>query len=147
MNEYPNSIRNNMVNTTPFRNNIVDTTSVRNDDYNIRISSLPDSNCSYKPQRDVDLKTIIIAVAIAAATLGGVVYQGHLQNQIMIENTTVVENVAIPGDATLRITKNPLYSYIETSDGQHVLEYNGMSVHDWARPHVEAAQQSAGKQM
>lgn len=147
MNEYPNSIRNNMVNTTPFRNNIVNTTTVRNDDYNIRISRLPDSNRSYKTQRDVDLKTIVIAVAIAAVTLGGIFYQEHLQNQIMIENTSVVENVAIPGDATLRITKNPLYSYIETADGQHVLEYNGMSVHDWARPHVEAAQQSAGKQM
>ncbi len=146
MNEYPNSIRNNMVNTTPFRNNIVDTTSVRNDDYNIRISSLPDSNCSYKPQRDVDLKTIVIAVAIAVAAFGGVTYQGYLQHKSMLENTAVEQVVPMPGDAKLMVTVNPLYSYIETPDGLHVSEYNGMKASDWAQPYVEEAQKNA-KQM
>lgn len=136
MNEYPNSIRNNMVNTTPFREN----------DYNIQISSLPESNRSYKSQRGVNFKTIVIAAAIAAAAFGGVTYQGYLQHQSMLENTAVVETVTVPGDATLNITQNPEYSYFEMSDGTHVGTYNGMNASEMAKNQVEI-NQNMGRQM
>lgn len=136
MNEYPNSIRNNMVNTTPFREN----------DYNIQISNLPDPNCSYKPQRGVNLKTIVIAVAIAAATLGGVAYNSYVQHQSMLENTAVVSTLEVPGDATLNITKNPEYSYFVMPDGTQVGTYNGMSASEMAKNQVEISQ-NMGRQM
>lgn len=136
MNEYPNSIRNNMVNTTPFREN----------DYNIQISSLPESNRSYKSQRGVNLKTIVIAAAIAAAAFGGVTYQGYLQHQSMLENTEVVSTMVVPGDVTLNITKNPEYSYFESSDGRHFGNFNGMDARDMAKSQVEATQ-NMGRQM
>lgn len=135
MNDYPNSIRNNMVNTKPFRDQ----------DYNIKITSLPDPNRSYKPQRGVNLKTIIIGAAIAAATIGGVAYHSYVQHQSMLENTAVVQTVEVPGDATLKITENPNYSYFEMSDGTHVGNYNGMDASSMAQSQVEA--QSMGKQM
>lgn len=136
MSEYPNSIRNNMVNTIPFREN----------DYNIQVSSLPEPNCSYEPQRGVNFKTIIIVAAIAVAAFGGVTYEGYLQHKSMLENTAVEQVVPMPGDAKLMVTANPLYSYIETPDGLHVSEYNGMKASDWAQPYVEEAQKNA-KQM
>ncbi len=142
MNEYPNSVSNNMVNTTPFRDNL----SSYEDEYNIQISNLPRTDCSYKTQKGTKLKTLLIAGAIVAATLGASAYQSHLQYQSMMDNTAVVEEVAMPGGATLQVTKNPLYSYIETPDGQHVAEYNGMRAEDWAKSYVEEAQ-TKGKQM
>ena len=136
MNEYPNSIRNNMVNTTPFRNN----------DYNIQISSVPDPDISYKTQRGVNLKTIIIAAAIAATTLGGVAYNSYVQHQSMLENTAVVSTMTVPGDATLNITNNPEYSYFVMPDGTHVGNYNGMDASEMAKSQIEATQ-SMGRQM
>lgn len=136
MNEYPNSVRNNMVNTTPYRDN----------DYNVQISSLPDPKRSYKPQRGVNLKTIVITAAIAAAALGGVSYNSYVQHQSMLENTEVVETVTVPGGATLNITKNPEYSYFVMPDGTHVGNYNGMDASEMAKSQVEATQ-SMGRQM
>ena len=134
MNEYPNSIRNNMVNTTPFRNN----------DYNIQILNGLDPNVSYKPQRGIKLKTILVAVAIGVALVGGTAYQGYLQHQSMVENTAVVETVAMPGDVTLNITENPSYSYFVMPDGTRVGNYNGMDASEIAKSQVE---HNIGRQM
>ena len=136
MNEYPNSIRNNMVNTTPYKR----------DDYNIQISSLPAPNRSYKLQKGVNFKTIIIASLIAAATIGGVAYNGYVQHQSMLEKTNVIETVSMPGDVTLNVTENPEYSYFEMADGTHVGNYNGMDARAMVENQIETAQ-SMGKQM
>lgn len=134
MNQFPNSIRNNMVNTTPFRNY---------NDYNIQILSEPDPDISYEPQRGFNFKYIVIGAVLGLALSGGMAYIGHRQYQSMIENTAVVERVSMPSDATLMVTKNPLYSYIETPDGHHVSQYDGMEASDWAKPYVEEAQMNA----
>lgn len=134
MNEYPNSIRNNMVNTTPFRNN----------DYNIQVLSEPDPNISYEPQKGFNFKTIVIGVALGLALTGGIAYHGYLQHQSMVENTAVVETVAMPGDVTLNITENPSYSYFVMPDGTHVGNYNGMDASEMAKSQVE---HNLGRQM
>ena len=71
---------------------------------------------------------------------------GTTLGKSMLENTAVEQVVPMPGDAKLMVTVNPLYSYIETPDGLHVSEYNGMKASDWAQPYVEEAQKNA-KQM
>lgn len=127
MNEYPKSVWNNMVNTTPHRNN----------DYNIQISQMPDPQASYQLQKKINLKTIIIPAAIAAAMLMGFSYVGYVQDQNFLEATEVVNTMELPGDVTLNITKNSDNSYFLMPDGQHVGNYNGIEARDMARGQVE----------
>ncbi len=72
MNEYSNNlVRNNM------------NPSMANNEYKIRISSLPQPKMVYDYRKDMTgkIKTALVAAAIAAAALGGVAYQTHIQQQ------------------------------------------------------------------
>ena len=124
MNEYPNSIRNNMVNTEPYR-----------DRYKIDIESLPEPNMNYSVQRESSHKfrNAVIAVAIAASALGYVGAVTYIQHQNMLKSTEVVATEALPGGATLKVTENPNYSYITTPEGFDVAEYNGIDAQELAR--------------
>lgn len=129
MNEYPNSVWNNMANTTPHRGE-----NYQAEDYKIKILREPDNNKNYKTDRNSSskMKQVIIIGSIVIALIAGAAYVSHRQHQSMIENTAVVQTVELPGDATLNITENPVYSYIETSDGLQVGEYNGINAQELA---------------
>lgn len=137
MNEYPNSIRNNMVNTEPYRDN-----------YKINIESLPEVNMSYSVQRESShkIRNAVIAAVIAAAALGYVGATSYMQHQSMLKNTAVVTTEALPGGATLNVTENPNYSYITTPDGTNVAEYNGIDAQELAKSYSQNAD-SMGRQM
>ncbi len=123
-----------------IKNNLAQVRQYKPEDYNIEVVSLPERQINYKPQRGINFKTAIIGTGIALLLAGGVLYQSHVQHQSMLENTSVEQSVQLPYDATLQVTKNPTFSYIETADGQHVAEYNGMVAEDLAQPYIEEAQ-------
>ena len=124
-----------------IKNNLAQVRQYKPEDYNIEVVSLPERQINYKPQRGINFKTAIIGTGIVFLLVGGgVMYQGHIQHQSMIENTSIERSVDLPYGATLQVTKNPAYSYIETADGQHVAEYNGMVAEDLAQPYIEEAQ-------
>lgn len=137
MNEYPNSIRNNMVNTEPYRNN-----------YKIDIESLPEVNRSYSVQREEShkLRNAIIKVGLVAAALGYVVGISYTQQQNMIRSTTVVTTEALPGGATLKVTENPDFSYITTASGEDVAIYDGINARELAKSYVQN-KDSMGRQV
>lgn len=137
MNEYPNSIRNNMVNTEPYR-----------DQYKINIESLPEVNMSYSVQRESShkIRNAVIAAALAASALGYVAATSYMQHQSMMQNTAVVTTEALPGGATLNVTENPNYSYITTPDGTNVAEYNGINAQELAKSYNQNTD-SIGRQM
>lgn len=78
---------------------------------------------------------ILLALGGAAA---GMAYITNAQEQSRIENTQVVQIVNLPDGATLNVTENPSYSYIETSDGKQVAEYNGINARDYAQNYVDS---------
>ena len=137
MNEYPNSIRNNMVNTEPYRNN-----------YNIDIESLPEVNMSYSVQRGSShkIRSAIIAAVIAASAFGYVTAISYMQHQSMIQNSTVVATEPLPEGATLNVTENPDFSYITTSNGTRVSNFNGIEARDLAKSYSQNSD-SIGRQM
>ena len=119
MNEYPNSIRNNMVNT----------------EYKIDITTLPERGMRYRPQREEShkLRNAVIVAALAAATLTGVAGITYAQNQSMEQNTAVVSTEALPGGGTLNVTENPEFSYIVTPGGDKVSNFNGINAQELAQ--------------
>lgn len=119
MNEYPNSIRNNMVSP----------------EYKIDITSLPERGMRYKPQKEEShkLRNAVIAAALAAATLAGVAGVTYSQHQSMEQNTAVVSTEALPGGGTLNVTENPSFSYIVTPNGDRVSNYNGINAQELAQ--------------
>lgn len=126
MNEYPNSIRNNMVNTTwP--------------DDCIRINQVPEPQRNYNFQREEShkLRNAIIAAAIAAAALGGVAGITYAQTQSMERNTAVVATEMLPGGGQLNVTENPAYSYIVTPNGDKVATYNGINAQSLASNYAQ----------
>lgn len=124
MHEYPNSIRNNMVGT----------------EYKINIASLPEEDVRYEVQREGSHKiaNIVVSVLLAAGLLAGMGAITVAQTQSMERNTAVVSTEALPGGATLNVTENPAYSYIETPDGQHVSSYNGINAQDLVQGYQES---------
>lgn len=132
MQENPNSIRNNMVNT----------------EYKINITSLPERGMRYEVQRESShkIRNVVIAALIAAAALGGVSAISYSQMQSMERNTAVVSTEALPGGATLEVTENPAYSYIVTPNGDRVGTYNGINARELAQSYQENTP-SMGKQM
>ena len=126
MNEYPNSIRNNMVNTT-WPNDC------------IKINKEPDSKMSYNFQKEESHKfrNAIIAAAIAAAALGGVAGISYVQHQSMEQNTAVVATEMLPGGGQLNVTENPAYSYIVTPSGDKVASYNGVDAQSLASNYAQ----------
>ena len=127
MNEYPNSVWNNMVNTNP---NYTD--NYQAEDYKIEILNEPENDKNYEMDRTLSkkIRQAIVIGSVTLAALAGTAYVSYRQHQSMVQNTAVVQTVELPGDATLNITENPSYSYIETSDGRHVSEYNGMNAQE-----------------
>lgn len=135
MNEYPNSIRNNMVNTNPYRA----------EDYNIEITGLPEppKNYAFQKESSNKIRNIIIVAALAAATLAGAAGVSYMQYQSYERNTAVVNTVPIDNGVEVKITENPAYSYIEMPDGSHVNSYNGISANVIAQ---EIIQNQIGRQ-
>ena len=123
MNEYPNSIRNNMVNT----------------EYKINITSVPDEKLNYELQRADShrIANIVLPVALILSLGAGMMAITAAQTQSMTQNTAVVATEALPDGATLNVTENPAYSYIETADGQKVASYNGINAQDLAQSYHE----------
>ena len=126
MNEYPNSIRNNMVNTTwP-----VDC---------IRINKVPEAKVNYRVEREESHKfrNTIVAIALVASTLGAVAGISYAQRQSMERNTAVVATENLPGGGQLQVTENPAYSYILTPNGDKVASYNGIDVQSLVSSYVQ----------
>ena len=131
MNEFPNSIRNNMVNT----------------EYKINITSLPETNLHYEVQREDSnkVRNIVLAAVLAAGLLAGMGAITAAQTQSMQQNTAVVATEVLPGGATLNVTENTAYSYIVTPDGEKVSTYNGINAQELAKSYQDAP--AMGRQM
>ncbi len=127
MNKYPNSIRNNMVNTRPFR-----------DEYNIQVTSLPEPQVSYKPQKEVNLKTIVIAVAIAAATISGAAVMSNIQFQNFQRATQTVytEDVVNYPGIRFEISANGT-GYFVDEQGRHFGQIDNLDAQQMANQYVE----------
>lgn len=131
MNE--NSVWNNMVNTNYGK------------EFNIEIVSDPEVTKKCSLQKENKFKTLLgkgltiggIVLALAG-TAAGVAYITNAQEQSMANNTAVVQTEALLDGATLNITKNPAYSYIETSDGTKVANYNGINAVEMAKSYTES---------
>ena len=114
---------------------------------NIEIVSDPEvtRRCSLQKEESSKFKTllgkgltigaILLALGGAAAGIASIT---NAQEQSRIENTQVVQIVNLPDGATLNVTENPSYSYIETSDGKQVAEYNGINARDYAQDYVDS---------
>lgn len=129
MNEYPNSVWNNMVKTTP-----IDTDNYQAEDYKVEILSEPDNDRNYKMDRNSSSKMgqVIVIGSLVIALMAAAAYVSYRQEQSRIENTAVAQTMELSEDATLNITVNPVYSFIETSDGRRVGEYNGINARELA---------------
>ncbi len=129
MNNYPNSIWNNMVKTTP-----IDTDNYQAEDYKVEILSEPDNDRNYKMDRNSSSKMgqVIVIGSLVIALMAAAAYVSYRQEQSRIENTAVAQTMELSEDATLNITVNPVYSFIETSDGRRVGEYNGINARELA---------------
>ncbi len=130
MNEYPNSISNNMVNT-----------NVKPEDYNLRISTLPEPRKVYDYRKDMSkkIKTAIIAATIATATLGAVAYQGYVQAQNANQDFQVVYSEDIkqyPG-FKFEIARNGA-GYFVDEQGQHFAQLDNMDAQQRANQYVES---------
>lgn len=130
MNEYPNSISNNMVNT-----------NVKPEDYNLRISTLPEPRKVYDYRKDMSkkIKTAIIAATIATATLGAVAYQGYVQAQNANQDFQVVYSEDIkqyPG-FKFEIARNGT-GYFVDEQGQHFAQLDNMDAQQRANQYVES---------
>lgn len=115
--------------------------------FNIEIVSDPEvtRRCTLQKEESSRFKTLLgkgltiggILLALGGAATG-VAYITNAQEQSRIENTQVVQIVNLPDGATLNVTENPSYSYIETSDGKQVAEYNGINARDYAQNYVDS---------
>lgn len=115
--------------------------------FNIGIVSDPKvtRRCSLQKKESSKFKTLLgkgltiggILLALGGAA-AGMAYITNAQEQSRIENTQVVQIVNLPDGATLNVTENPSYSYIETSDGKQVAEYNGINARDYAQNYVDS---------
>lgn len=115
--------------------------------FNIEIVSDPEvtRRCSLQKEESSKFKTLLgkgltiggILLALGGAA-AGMAYITNAQEQSRIENTQVVQIVNLPDGATLNVTENPSYSYIETSDGKKVAEYNGINARDYAQNYVDS---------
>ena len=115
--------------------------------FNIEIVSDPEvtRRCSLQKEESSKFKTLLgkgltiggILLALGGA-VAGMAYITNAQEQSRIENTQVVQIVNLPDGATLNVTENPSYSYIETSDGKKVAEYNGINARDYAQDYVDS---------
>ena len=122
MNEFPNSIRNNMVNTTWPSDAI-------------KINKTPEVNVNYKVEREESskFKSALVVAAIAAVAFAYTAGVSYAQHQSMEQNTAVVATEMLPGGAKLNVTENPAYSYIVTPNGDAVSNYNGIDAQDLAK--------------
>lgn len=115
--------------------------------FNIEIVSDPKvtRRCTLQKEESSRFKTLLgkgltiggILLALGGAA-AGMAYITNAQEQSRIENTQVVQIVNLPDGATLNVTENPSYSYIETSDGKQVAEYNGINARDYAQNYVDS---------
>lgn len=115
--------------------------------FNIEIVSDPEvtRRCSLQKEESSKFKTLLgkgltiggILLALGGAAVG-MAHITNTQEQSRIENTQVVQIVNLPDGATLNVTENPSYSYIETSDGKQVAEYNGINARDYAQDYVDS---------
>lgn len=115
--------------------------------FNIEIVSDPEvtRRCTLQKEESSKFKTLLgkgltiggILLALGGAA-AGMAYITNAQEQSRIENTQVVQIVNLPDGATLNVTENPSYSYIETSDGKQVAEYNGINARDYAQNYVDS---------
>lgn len=115
--------------------------------FNIEIVSDPEvtRRCTLQKEASSKFKTLLgkgltiggILLALGGAA-AGMAYITNAQEQSRIENTQVVQIVNLPDGATLNVTENPSYSYIETSDGKQVAEYNGINARDYAQNYVDS---------
>ena len=115
--------------------------------FNIEIVSNPEvtRRCTLQKEESSKFKTLLgkgLTIGTILLTLGGaaagMAYITNAQEQSRIENTQVVQIVNLPDGATLNVTENPSYSYIETSDGKKVAEYNGINARDYAQNYVDS---------
>lgn len=131
MNGYPNSISNSMVNTR-----------IKPEDYNLRISTLPEPRKGYDYRKDMSkkIKTAIIAATIAAATLGGVAYQSYVQEQNAAQDFQVVYSEDIkqyPG-FKFEIARNGVGYFVDET-GKHYADLgDGMNAQQRANQYVES---------
>ena len=121
MNEYPNSIRNNMVNTT-WPNDC------------IRINKVPEVKKNYEVDREGShkIRNTILALAVAASAFGYVAGISYAQNKSYEQSMTVVATESLPDGVELKVTENPMYSYFLMPDGQMSGKYNGVNAQDLA---------------
>ena len=135
MNEYPNSIRNNMVNTNPYEKS-----------YNIEITSLPEVDKRYALQRESShkIRNVIITAALVASALGFVAGWSYMQSQNMDKATTVVSTEVLPMGIVLNITENPDFSYFTNQNGDTFSKYEGIEARKLAENY---STQNVGKQM
>lgn len=124
MNEYPNSIRNNMVNT----------------EYKINITSLPDEKLNYEVQREDShkVRNLVISAVLVVSLFGGIGAITAIQEHNLQKNATVVSTEVLPGGATLNITENPVFSFIVTPNGDKVGNYDGISAQELAKNYYES---------
>lgn len=130
MNEYPNSIGNNMVNTH------IDARSR----YNIQIEKLPDRGPhKVKPEESHKFGKIIGAALIVGALVGGTAIVGNYQHQSMEQNTQVVTTETLPNGITLYVTENPDFSYFMNQDGQKFSKYDTLVASELAKSYSNDA--------
>ena len=98
MNEYPKSIRENMVNTGYHRS----------EDYNLRVVNLPDKNMRLDSYENLKKKvvTALVGVTLAAVAIGGPIAFGNYQVAKMEEASEVVYTEPYASDYTFNMTKS-----------------------------------------
>lgn len=140
MNEYPNSIRNNMVNTDHYRN----ANQKYENEYNLRIydTAVVQKKHDIKKEKSAKICKIVAAALIATALTGGTVALNAWQSANLERAQEVIyqdSNLQIDSlrDYTLKICANGT-GYFEDQNGNTYGNVNGFDAQDLANTYVDS---------
>lgn len=140
MNEYPNSIRNNMVNTNYNKN----TNQEDKNEYNLRIYDIDvvQKKHDIKKEKSAKMRKIVAAALIVAALAGGTVALNKWQSANFERAQEVVyqdSNLQVDSlrDYTLKICANGT-GYFEDQNGNTYANVNGFEAQRLADKYVDS---------
>ena len=140
MNEYPNSIRNNMINTEHYKN----VNRKYGNEYNLRIydTDVVQKKHDIKKEKSAKICKIVAAALIATTLTGGTVALNAWQSANFERAQEVIyqdSNLQIDSlrDYTLKICANGI-GYFEDQNGNTYGNVNGIDAQKWANTYVDS---------
>ena len=143
MNEYPNSIRNNMIDTEHYRN----INQEYENEYNLRIYDIEMAKKKRAQKRTLEKEKSakmrkLVASVLIAVTLGGAVTAGALHSAYIDKGFEVIyqdSNLQYKflDGYTLKICANGI-GYFEDQNGNTYGNVNGIDAQKWANTYVDS---------